>query len=63
MTTDTTRTILVHLNVEAAGSDPRTGDEIADFVLAALNVGLEGATFTLEGVDDLKIVCPLAEEI
>ncbi len=52
-----TRELLVHLNVEASDTDTRTADEIADWVLAAIEVGSDDDTPTL------VIVCPLAEEI
>lgn len=67
-----TRTILIHLNVEATDDDPRNGDEIGDFILAALEVGLEGAPGDLASGNTLStspdghrlIVCaPLVEEI
>jgi hypothetical protein len=52
------RTILVHLNVEAPASDQRSADEIADALLAALEVGSDD-----DRVRDLKVVCPMAEAI
>lgn len=36
------RTILIHLNASVPSDDPRSADEIADAVLAALEVGLDG---------------------
>ena len=52
------RTILVHLNVDAPDSDERTPDQIADALLGALEVGSDD-----DSIRDLKAVCPLAEEI
>jgi hypothetical protein len=52
------RTILVHLNVEAPDSDTRSADAIADALLAAVEVGADN-----ELVSELEVVCPLAEEI
>jgi hypothetical protein len=54
------REMLVHLNVEVEGFDTRTADQIADFLLSALHVGLEGHE-EWEGIG--TIVCPLAEEV
>lgn len=52
------RTILVHLNVEAPDDDQRTADEIADAILAAIEVGSDDET-----VYYLKVAAPLAEEV
>ncbi len=62
------RTILIHLNVEAPDTDKRNSDEIGDFILAALEVGLEGAPGSLASGDelttnDLVVCCPLSEEV
>lgn len=62
------RTILVHLNIEAHASDDRNADEIADFILAALEVGLEGAPGSLATGDELTtnglvVAIALAEEV
>jgi hypothetical protein len=71
------REILVHLNVTVPPSDARSADEIADYLLAALGVGLEGApedwvsghylTFrsSASSLTDgaLTVVCPMAEEV
>jgi hypothetical protein len=53
-----TRTVLVHLNVQVPGTDDRDADAIADAVMAALEVGSDD-----ESVADLKVVCPMAEEV
>lgn len=52
------RETLVHLNVAVPDGDSRTADEIADALLAAIEVGSDN-----EAVRDLKVVCPLAEDI
>lgn len=52
------RTILIHLNVEAPDTDERTADQIADAILAALEVGSDD-----NSVRELEIVAPLAEEV
>lgn len=66
------RTILIHLNVEAADDDPRNGDEISDLILGALEVGLEGAPDFVGGsmasgddmrVSRLVVTAPLCEEV
>lgn len=63
------RTVLVHLNVEVPPNDDRSGDEVADFVLAAVEVGLEGAPGDLASGSELTtksglVVCaPLVEEV
>jgi len=54
----TTRTVLVHLNVEVPGWDGRTANQIADAILAAIEVGQDDET-----VRDLKVDAPLAEEV
>jgi hypothetical protein len=62
------RTILVHLNVEVPVTDERNADEVGDFVLSALEVGLEGAPgdlasgniVTLKG---MEICAPLVDEV
>lgn len=64
-----TRTVLVHLNVEVPPNDDRTADEVGDFVLAAVEVGLEGAPGDLASGSELRtktglVVCaPLVEEV
>ncbi len=55
---DCERTILVHLNITPPAWDDRTADEIKDAVLAAYEVGRHD-----ESVFDLKVSCPLSEEI
>ncbi len=68
------RTILIHLNVEASGSDERSGDEIIDSVLAKVEVGLGGAPGSLATGSELEyndytsysplVIClALAEEV
>jgi hypothetical protein len=64
------RTILVHLNVEVDADDPRNADEIGDLVLAALEVGMEGAPGdlasgnSLDGASErVTITAPLVEEV
>jgi hypothetical protein len=62
------RTILVHLNVEAPDADPRNSDEIGDFVLSALEIGLEGAPGSLASgseltTNQLTVCAPLVEEV
>jgi hypothetical protein len=66
------RTILIHLNVEAADADERNADEIGDLILGALEVGLEGAPDHVGGgmesgthveVSRLKVSAPLVEEV
>lgn len=62
------RTILIHLNVEVDPSDERNRDEIGDFVLAALEVGLEGAPGDLASGSELvtstlTVCATLVEEI
>lgn len=52
------REVLVHLNVTVPEGDSRTADEIADAILAAIEVGSDN-----EAVRGLGIVCPLAEDI
>jgi hypothetical protein len=52
------RTILVHLSVDAPASDGRSANEIADALLAALEVGGDD-----DSVRSLEVVCPLAEEV
>lgn len=56
------REVLVHLNVEVPESDERTADEIAAVIMAALEVGLEGAeeAGALKGVG--LVTMALAEE-
>lgn len=53
-----TRTVLVYLNVEVPEADDRSADQIADAILAAIEVGSDA-----DEVRDLAVVCPLAEEI
>jgi hypothetical protein len=55
---DQPRTILVHLNVEAPAADERGADEIADAILAAIEVGSDD-----DSVRDLTVAAPLAEEV
>ncbi len=50
--------ILVHLNVTAPSGDKRNANQIADAILAAIEVGQDD-----DSVRDLEIVCPLAEAI
>lgn len=69
------RTILVHLNVTAPDDDARSADEIADAILAALEVGSDHpddpllqsvfalGTGALASGNDAPIVCTLAEEV
>jgi hypothetical protein len=52
------RTILVHLNVTPPEGDTRTANEIADAILAAVEVGSDD-----DSVRGLVIVAPLAEEV
>jgi hypothetical protein len=52
------REVLVHLNVEVPATDTRSADEIANAVMGALEVGQDD-----DSVRDLKIVCPLADEV
>lgn len=54
------REILVHLNVEVPADDPRSADVIAEAVMAALEVGLEGAAEVGFGVG--LVVMTLAED-
>lgn len=54
------RTILVHLNVEVEPFDTRSPDQIADYLLACIEVGGEGNEKS-EGLS--TIVIPLAEEV
>jgi hypothetical protein len=61
------RTILIHLNVEVPESRI-TADEIGDFVLGALEVGLEGAPGSLASgntleIRNLKVCCALVDEV
>lgn len=58
--TETTggREMLVHLNVTVPAGDARTADEIADAIMAAIEVGSDH-----DAVRDLSIVCPLADEV
>jgi hypothetical protein len=51
-------TVLIHLNVTVPDGDPRNADQIADAILAAVEVGSDDYS-----VRDLTIVCPLAEAI
>jgi len=53
-----TRTVLVHLNVEVPAEDGRNADQIADAILAAIEVGQDD-----DSVRDLKVGAPLAEEV
>lgn len=48
------RTILLHLNVEAADDDERNADEIGDTVLAGIEVGLGGAPGDLASGNSLR---------
>lgn len=52
-----TRAILVHLSVDVPDADERSADEIADAILAAIEVASDD-----DSVRDLAVVCPLAEE-
>lgn len=52
------REVLVHLNVETGAGDTRSADEIANVILAALEVGGDH-----ESLAGLTIVCPMAEEV
>lgn len=52
------RTILVHLSIEVPDEDDRSADQIADALLAALEVGSDDDT-----VRDLVVVAPLAEDV
>ena len=58
MKTPEPRTVLVHLNVEVPPSDPRDAGQIANAVMAAIEVGSDD-----EELYHLTIVAPLAEEI
>jgi hypothetical protein len=49
------RTVMVHINVTVGDVDPRNAEEVGDFILAALEVGLEGAPGSLASGDELSI--------
>ena len=63
------RTILLHLNVQASDDDARNADEIGALILAALEVGLEGAPGSLAAGADLTtndgliVALALCEEV
>jgi hypothetical protein len=63
------RTILVHLNVTVPWNDERNPDEIADAILAAIEVGSDDDSVRSLGVGGLasgngaSITVPLAEEV
>jgi hypothetical protein len=63
------REILVHLSVELTNSDLRTPDEVADAILAAIEVGSDDDSVRNLGVGGLAsgnggpITVPLAEEV
>jgi hypothetical protein len=63
------RTILVHLNVTVPWNDERNPDEIADAILAAIEVGSDDDSVRSLGVGGLasgngaSITLPLAEEV
>lgn len=69
------RTILVHLNVELPDSSTAGPDEVADMILAAIEVGSDSDQFrAVIGINKLAhgdtasgngaaICCPLAEEV
>jgi hypothetical protein len=52
------RVILVHLNVELSDDDPRGANEIAETILAAIEVGSDD-----DSVRGLTVCAPLAEEL
>jgi hypothetical protein len=56
-----TRTILVHLNVEAPETDQRNADEIADALVSSFDqIGMDIDRAPLA---NLRIEAPLAEEV
>lgn len=68
------RTILIHLNVEASGTDERSDDEIIDSVLARVESALGGPVGSLATGSELEfndftsysplVIClALAEEV
>lgn len=57
-TPESKRTVLVHLNVEPAGDDARNADDIADAIMAALEVGSDD-----DSVRGLAVSVTLAEEL
>ena len=63
------RTILVHLNVTVPDSDKRNADEVADAILAAIEVGSDDDSVRELGIgglasgNDAPIACTLAEEV
>jgi hypothetical protein len=63
------RTILVHLNVSVPDGDERGADEVADAILAAIEVGSDDDSVRSLGVggfasgNGAPIACTLAEEI
>jgi len=69
-----TRTILVHLNVTVPVSSTNGPDEVADMILAAIEVGSDSDDFRavmgesffvgdLATGNDAPLVCTLAEEV
>ncbi len=52
------RTVLIHLNVDVPTGDGRSADQVADAILAAIEVGSDD-----DSVRDLTLHLPLAEEI
>jgi hypothetical protein len=53
-----TRTILVHLNIQAPRTDTRSADEIGDAVMGAVEVGSDN-----EALEGLEINLALADAI
>jgi hypothetical protein len=63
------RTVLIHLNVQVPDGDERNADEVADAILAAIEVGSDDDSVRALGIGGLAsgnnapINCTLAEEV
>ncbi len=56
------RAVLVHYHVSVAADDPRSAEQIAEALTAAMNVGLEGAPEEIQA-DSLSVTMALADEV